>query len=177
MRHPLDYWFDEFHAPRMEGLEDFLEAASAGDLENARAILETKQIDRWFKKLFEALLLEMEGDMSRALESIEYLDEKNFWVLYNKLRFYTAMGAFDMAEECEADLMQMELEREQMLRVQNERGKRMWKKSRYGDAIDNFTAVLEGAMELGIEGLRVTRTTTYPLHFLPQGTICRQKIC
>ena len=169
MRHPLDYWFDEFHAPRVEGLEDFLEAASAGDLENARAILETKQIDLWLKKLFEALLLEMEGDMSRALKSIENLDEKNFWILYNRLRFYTAMGAFDVADECEADLMKMELGREQMLRVQNERGKRMWKKSRYGEAMDNFTAVLEGAMELGDRGLEGNAYNNISLALLATG--------
>lgn len=122
-----------------------------GDLgvDDAKAGLEDLGLEPWLKELIRALLLELDGDIGSALSILKGINEKNFYVLYNELRLYTALGNFVDAELCEGELKKIELDKRQSSLVENERGKRMWKKSAYNEAINSYTEVLQTALELG----------------------------
>jgi len=102
-------------------------------------------------------------DIESAVSILKNIEEKNFYVLYNRLRIYTNVGDFENAEESERELKGIDLDKKQRCLLQNEIGKRLWKKSQFKEALNSFTAVLETALELGdkqLEGIGYNNVAT-----------------
>jgi tetratricopeptide (TPR) repeat protein len=144
MKYPWDYLIVASRIPAE--LEGTLRDVGVDD---AKAALEDLGLEPWLKELIRALLFELDGDLGSALSILEGINEKNFYVLYNELRLYTVVGNFENAELCEGALKKIELDKRQSGLVENERGKRMWKKSAYKEAINSYTEMLQTALELG----------------------------
>ncbi len=158
MKYPWTYIINHEMLP--EDMESFFDDLT---MEEAEILLRDSSIELWLKELIRAILKEFRGNIKGAVNILEGIDEKNFYVLYNRLRVYTIVGDFEKAEEIERELKEMDLDKRRSCLLQNEMGKRMWKKSQFKEALNSFTAVLETALELGdkhLEGIGYNNVAT-----------------
>lgn len=164
MKYPWNYLIGASRIPaELEG--------ALGDLgiDDAKAALEDLGLEPWLKELIRALLFELDGDLGLAMRILEDIKEKNFYVLYNMQRLCTIIGDFDRADAYERELRAMGLDRRQSGLVENERGKRMWKKSAYKEAISIYTEMLQTALELGDRFLESTGYNNIAIVMLDMG--------
>ena len=148
VKYPWTYIIN--HGMLPECMEPFFDDLT---IEEAETLLRDSDIEPWLKELTRAVLNEFRGNIESAVNILKSIDEKNFYVLYNKLRVYTVVGDFERAEESERELKEMDLDRRQRCLLQNGIGTRLWKKSQFKEALNSFTAVLETALELGDKNL------------------------
>ena len=165
-----DLWFDICVLPEEARREckDFLEVADERDFQRSLNALKGVECDDRSKVLLRALIYNGSGMLREAVGMLEdYGEENDLYCTYNLLRLYNALGERKKVLECFERLSGVEKDRKMELFIENERGKLFSNESSFGEALDKFTRVIEGGVELAdlyLEGMGYNNAGTVYLN-------------
>ena len=150
-KYPIRRWLENCLLPvDLEGdFSDVFEAISGNNTTKARDLL---RVENRESELICSLILQMEGKPFKALEILEDVTEKDFYVCHNLVRLYLSLSDIKKAEET---IKKMNPGDDNMMAVvKNEGGRILWYKERYLEARNCFVeamriADLTGNLHLG----------------------------